>query len=280
MAHPAGWLLTLLLLSTSLPGDDPGPISLVICHPGGPGTTEQAEPIMDAFSRSIEEVGGLPKGTLRCVYHPEAKPGLEYIRSEHPSLGIVSLPFYLKHREDLDLRLLLQVVRRDRATQTFHVLAKKGRFADLEALRGKRLLSKHLYDPDFVRRVVLGGREKEFLHLVETSRLVKETRKVARGEEDAVLVDAEAWETLKKMKGLGDQLEEIFHSRDLPTEPVVTIGPPSSDPRVPKIEAALKKLAETPRGREILAELMMKRFREPDRKAFGEVERLYSKEPE
>ena len=273
--HLAAALIPLWLLS---PMQEIEPIRIVVCHPGSPGTTEQAKKTMQAFARCIEIDGGLPEGTIRCVFFPEAEQALDYIRKENPPLGIVSLSFYLRYREKLQLDPFLQVVRRGKSTQTFHILAKKGRHPNLESLEGVKIVSNHLFDPAFLHRVILGGKGKHALQVEETRKPLRAIRKTAREGEAAVLLDDEQLETLGKMKGLLDELEEIFRSEKLPTEPVVAMGPERKDPSIAKARAALERLSETKRGAEICAEFRIDRLVAPDPKAFAEAVRLYGQE--
>src|SRR6059036_784782 len=44
-----------------------GARTLVVCAPGYPGTTEEAQPTMDAFARAAEAAAGWPAGSLHAV---------------------------------------------------------------------------------------------------------------------------------------------------------------------------------------------------------------------
>ena len=279
MTRTATYSCALLALILLLPRGDPEPVSIVICHPGSPGTTKQAEKTMSAFAGHLQEIADLPEGSVSCVFFPEAEPALEFIRKEKPKVGIFSLSFYLRYREDLHLSPVLQVVRQDKGTQTFHLLVKKDRYPDLESLEGKRLVSNHIFDPAFLDRVVLGGKREDFVQAEETRKPLRVIRKVARGEEDSILVDGKQWETLRKMAGLGDRLVEVHRSRELPTEPVVTIGAGSDRPEIARVTEAMKKMADTILGKQLCRDLQMNHFRDPDKKAFAEVEKLYQGKP-
>lgn len=265
----------ILLLTLIHPPGAAESVSIVICYPGAPGTTEQAEKVMAAFSRTLEQVSGLPGGKVRCVFYPEAKPALEFIEKERPVLGIFSLPFYLRYKSDLALVPVLQVVRQEKATQTFHVIAKKGRYGDLDSLKGKRLVSNHLFDPAFLDRVVLEGRKVGPFQTEQTRKPLRAIRKAARGEEDAVLVDSKQWTKLQDVASLKGQLEEVHRSRPLPTEPVVAIGDAGAHGDRAKIEAGLRKMHEAEAGRQVFAEFQMDRFQEPDEKAYADAVALY-----
>src|SRR5262245_7454326 len=45
-----------------------GARTLVVCAPGYPGTTDEAQPTMDAFARAAEAAAGWTTGSLHVVY--------------------------------------------------------------------------------------------------------------------------------------------------------------------------------------------------------------------
>ena len=275
-------VLLLVLLLGSAPVDDDGdtaPVRFLICHPGSQGTTEQAQPFMDSFARALEEASGLDEGTIRCVYHPDAEAGLAFLDEEKPLVGIVSLSFYLRYRTERKLAPLLQVERGGKHTQSFQILARKGRFGNLEEFAGKRLLSNHLFDPAFLERVILAGSDAAAPESVEVKRPLRAIRKVSRGDEDGVLVDDRQWATLKEMPQIADEVGVVFRSKDLPTEPVVTIGDVAKDGRIEKIREGLRKLADTEKGAEICKEFQMDRFVDADTAAYEGVQKLYEAGP-
>ena len=53
------------------------PWTLVVCAPGYPGSTEQAQSTMDDLARTIGESAGWGTDRLRAVYHETLEPGLD-----------------------------------------------------------------------------------------------------------------------------------------------------------------------------------------------------------
>src|SRR5437870_8109634 len=50
---------------------------IVVCAPGYPGNTVEAQPTMDLFAKYVEKAAGLAPGSLGAVYHETEKGGLD-----------------------------------------------------------------------------------------------------------------------------------------------------------------------------------------------------------
>src|SRR5262245_52785698 len=83
--------------------------TLVVCAPGYPGTTAEAQPTMDAFASAAAEAAGFKPGSLAAVYHETLKGGVERLGAADAVLALVTLPFYLEERARLRLTPRLQV---------------------------------------------------------------------------------------------------------------------------------------------------------------------------
>ena len=95
-------LFSLLSVGGAVGGDA---TTLVICAPGYPSNSEEAQPTMDALSRAIEISGGLAPDDLEAVYQPSIDGGLAALGEA--ALALVPLPFYLEYRERLGMTLLI-----------------------------------------------------------------------------------------------------------------------------------------------------------------------------
>ena len=99
-------LLPLILLLTALPSvaSDTAPaITLVVCAPGYPGNTEQAQPVMDDLAAQLARGAGWEAGRLGAVYHRKLEAGVERLSRDDAAVVLVPLPFFLEYREELGL---------------------------------------------------------------------------------------------------------------------------------------------------------------------------------
>src|SRR5262245_47968634 len=63
--------------------------TLVVCAPGYPGTTGQAQPTMDALAAAVGRAAGLEEGTLGAVYHESLAGGLARLEQKDAAFALV-----------------------------------------------------------------------------------------------------------------------------------------------------------------------------------------------
>ena len=118
-------------LAGAAPGPATGPLEIVACAPGYPGSTQQAASTMAAFAAGLEKAAGLPAGSLTAVYFETESAGLARLKGTAPgatgtnaaapsasagasaaavpAFALVPLPFFLEHEKELQLDAKLQV---------------------------------------------------------------------------------------------------------------------------------------------------------------------------
>src|SRR5262249_4243981 len=67
----------------------PAKQTLVVCSPGSPGTTDEAQPRMDTFAAAVSAKTGIP---LQVIYEPTEHGGASHLKTA--AIGLVSLPFF------------------------------------------------------------------------------------------------------------------------------------------------------------------------------------------
>src|ERR1700682_1914810 len=73
--------------------------ALVVCAPGSPGNTEEAQPAMDALARSLERAAHLLDGEVAAAYE-ETEAGCSRRRADkHAGMVLAHPPFFLWHEE-------------------------------------------------------------------------------------------------------------------------------------------------------------------------------------
>ena len=111
-----------ILAFASLAGAQPAR-TIVVTSPGSPGSTDDAQPRMDSFAGAVSARAHTQLG---AVYEPSDAAGAR--RLAESGIGMVSLPFFLAHEQELGLRPRLQVVAKGRpALETWALVAQKGR---------------------------------------------------------------------------------------------------------------------------------------------------------
>lgn len=246
--HP--WLLPGIILGTTglvgLAGTTPAAAAghaLVICNVGGPGTTKQAQPVLDRFLRHMEQASGLKSGSMTGEYHTTRQACLDYIKQHGPAFGVFELATYLSQAQALKLRPLASMGKPDGTR--YHLLVREASdYAALKDLRGKTLISSLLDDLTFVSKIIFAGAVDAGVHfkIARTGLPLKGLRKVAREQADAALVDNVAYEHLGELT-LPHKLKSIFASAGLPGLTMASLdGGKGADDAVKKVIKALPRL--------------------------------------
>jgi hypothetical protein len=257
--------------------DVPG-ATIVVCAPGSPGTTEEAQGAMDAFAAAVAARAGLPAAALGATYAASEDAGVARLRAPDAVVALVSLPFFLKHEKALALRPELQpVLQGGTATERWTLVARRGRVATPAALDGFTILSSAGFSPAFVRGPALGGWGKlpATVRITQSAAVLSALRRAAAGEPVAVLLDGAQEAALSTLQFASD-LEVVARSPALPAGVVATVDRRLPAARWAKIGAALRELPTDPAGAEALAAIRMSRFDPPDAKALSAARRAYA----
>lgn len=228
---------------------------LVACAPGYPGTTEEAQPSVDALAAALARAAGLAEGALSAVYLNQEAEGVERLRDPRAVIAMVPVPFFVKHARALGLRPRLAVVRQGDPGpgETWALVARKGRVRSPAGLAGFELASIAGYAPGFVRAALAGwGRLPDDLRIVASSQVLSTLRRAAAGENVAVLLDGEQSAALATLPFAGE-LEVVARSRPMPPALVATVGAHLPSPRWSALERGFLALPGTPGGAEALA---------------------------
>ena len=251
---------------------------LVVCSPGSPGTTAEAQPTMDAFAAAVATKAGLPSGALGAVYDEAEDAGVARLRGKDAALSLLSLPFYLKHEKELALRARLQAEPKGRpATERWALVAKKGRVSGPASLEGFTVASTAGFAPAFVRGPALGswGRLPAGARIVASGAVLSALRRAAAGEPMAVLLDGAQDAALASLPFASD-LEVVTRSPPLPTGLLATVGTRLPPKKWSAIDQALRTLPSDAGGAAALDAIQMARFAPLDDKALGAARKAYA----
>jgi hypothetical protein len=249
---------------------------LVVCSPGSPGTTDAAQPRMDAFASTLSAKTG---GTITAVYDPSDAGGAK--RLESAGMALVSLPFFLEHEKDLGLHARLEAVQKGRpAHERWTLVAQKGRVAHADALAGFTIVSSSGFAPGFVRGAVGEGfgTIPATVKVTQSSQVLSALRRAANGEAVAVLLDGPQAASLTSLP-FASKLEVVTTSPAWPAGLVVTV-----DARMPAkawapIQSALLGLASDHAGATALDGLQMERFTALDDQALAGARKAFGRAP-
>lgn len=237
------------------------PRVLVICAPGYPGDTVQAQATMDSFAAKVTSDAGWPAGALSAVYFENAEGGAEKLRQGDAAVALLTLPFFLQNESTLGLRPRLQAVQASGATEVWSLIAKKGSVASPSSLEGWEIVGLPGYVPDFVRGPILGawGKLPAAAKIRYSRTTLTALRKAAAGEKIAVLLDPAGVDGLSALPFAGD-LEIVHRSKPVPSNVLCTVGKRLPEEEAAKLLEVLQRLDATPEGAEVLRSLRLVRF--------------------
>lgn len=278
-------LFALLLLGWSaLPCAARSPSSaaprlLVVCAPGYPGSTAEAQPAMDALAAAVGAAAGWKPGELAGVYLASEAAGLVQLAEPAATLALVPLNFFLEHRDSLGLVPLSQAVQQGgEAAEPWSLVAAKGAVTGPASLAGFELISLVGNTPRFVHGPALAawGVLPPDLKIVFSGALLSGLRRAAAGEKVALLLDRAQTAALATLPS-APQLEVVTRSPPLPVSVLCALGDRLPAARQKGLVAALSGLADTPAGAEALAGVRLARFVPADAKALANARDAYAR---
>jgi hypothetical protein len=239
-------------------------IALVVCAPGYPGSTQEAQPAMDALARELSQAAHLP---VTASYDETAQGGLRSLQRPDAGLVLATLPFFLEHERDLHLTAKLLAVPQDgQPLQKWTLVAGKDHPARLQGYAVQSLAGD---SPRFVRAVA--PEVPKDAKVTASSSVLSGLRKAANGEKLAVLLDGAQAASLPTLP-FAQSLATVSSSEPLPVAVVATVGKKISSAQWKALEAAFK---EAPK--ESLAGIQMSGFAPLDQAALSKAREAYRK---
>ena len=254
-------LASALAIALLGPGPPESQALLVICSPGSPGSTAEAQPTLDAFASVVEKSAGWPASSLAVVYYAASEAGRERISAEKAASALVSPPFYYEFASALSLQAQLEAVPAAGAREDYSLVAKKGLISSAASLSGWEITGSAGFSEGFVRQAVLGdwGRLPEDVRITYSATPLSALRKSASGEHVAVLLSREQAGALKTLPFAAD-LDVLHKSSSFPAGIFCLIPNRLPAARAESLIHALRDLSQTDSGREALKSIRLSRF--------------------
>ena len=269
---PAIFLASALAAATA-----PTPVALVICAPGYPGTTKEAQPSMDVLAGAVSKATGWPPSRVTAEYFETEDAGIARLKDKTPTLAMVPLPFFLAHASDLKLTARALAVEKDgQPLVTWTLVAKKGRVTSAASLSGFTVVSLSAYAPEFIRNVALAtwGKLPADVTFTATGQILSALRKAANGENVAVLLDAAQTASLPTLP-FAAELAIVTTSPPVPGIVVCSVGTTVAPTATKQLVASLLKMNETPEGMSALDAVRLAKFVPQNPKEIDTVRSAY-----
>jgi hypothetical protein len=234
---------------------------LVFCAPGYPGTSGDAQPLVDEFASTLGAAAHWPGGSLTAVYDANEQSDLARLAAPAADLAFVPYPFFVQHGAALHLVPLAQaVVPPAGIEQRWTLVMKKGRPA---GLAGLTLISTAGYAQDFVRGVLHDlGPLPASTTITPTGQVLSALRRAANGDPVAVLLDQEQATAMASLP-FAANLQAAGTSAPVPVALIVVVSGRVPKDRAQTLQQALLHLSDTPQGAATLDRLRLKGFALP-----------------
>lgn len=222
------------------------PHTMLVCFPGGPGSTNDASERLRAFFSRLQQVSGLE---VTGEYHNTREACDRYIKEHSPTIAMFPYAELVARQEALNLVPVAQVTRQGRSDNRYYVVAKKG--TSLDALKGKTLMTAVGADLPIIAKAGFGAKLDVQAHfqVQQVATSLKAIKALAKGQVDAVLLDANEYKSLQTLP-TASEMEAVATSDPLPGAPVVVMGAGAAVAQ--KLRESLPKVCEDPKACEAI----------------------------
>ncbi len=265
-------LASLLFVVTMLAGFAADAKTLVLCYPGGNVKERDAKPATEQMLRVLEKMAGWAPNSYTAEFTSDmAKCG--ELMAKNPEYAIVSLGYLLSN--ETSLVPVVQPKMAGKTTETFRVLVRKGAFAGMDALKGKKLTGTPLAETAFVEKIVFAGKYPlAGFNVIPCPRALKALRDLSEGSVDAVLVTDQQWSSLKSSP-MNKDFEVVFTSKALPIMPLVASRTKTSDADRKEFTGMMQKFCSNRDGKQFCDLFGIDSFMKAVDKDFNEARTLW-----
>lgn len=265
MPHRGARLMVVLVLVLLGLSAGPARITLVICSPGSPGDTAQAQPTMDQFAGAVAQAAGWPADSLGAVYFETVAGGRQRLEQGDAPAALVSPPFYYEYAQALSLQPKLEAVPSSGTGTVYSLAARAGALKSAAQLADWEIVGGIAFSPDFVRRQVLAewGAIPASARISFSGRPLSALRRAAAGEKVAVLLDPEQSAAMPTLP-FASSLEIVHTSRAFPGGILCVVKGRLPEARAEALVGALRKLDSSEPGRAALQAIRVQKFRALD----------------
>lgn len=238
---------------------------ILLCFPGGPGSTADAQPVVDRFLGKIAGLAGWDSAT--GAYYNDMSACAAEMKKGAADVVIVPLDIYLKERAAWKLAPIATLENKETSGQ-YHLIAKEG--ATLASLKGKKLVTGLKCDEAFLGKVAFAGKLSTSDYAFERERSpLRAIKNVAKGQADAAILDDNQKRALEG-KPMGEGIVVVVSGPELPGAIVAGAGTVPSG-----LSDALAKVCQD--SADLCNEMRIKGFGKVDAGRLAELEQQLSK---
>ncbi len=235
-----------------------GSFDFVIIEPGQPGTSSDAQPVMDDLAKYLSAKIGSP---VSGVYFNELKPALKYLNENKPAWGICGLTFFKSYADKFMMTPVASTLPQGLDKDIWRIMAPSDGPDSVKDIKGT-VYGSMLYTPD-ARKILFGKDEAGMPLVIEgTSKPLSKLRWVNRGKAAGVCLNSVQYSVLSGMDSLSG-VKVVYESKKLPNSPVVWFGKATDDAF--RLQAILLDMKNDPAAEGLLKLLQTNGFGTADK---------------
>lgn len=237
------------------------PLKLLFLYPGGQGSSEAAQPLLDSFTEALKK-SGAPE--LKATYISDKAAGLTFIQQEKPAAALLSTDLFEEQSKiwsTTPVARSLQLPSGD-GTETFYLVGKKG--TALPASGKISILSPRPFSPDYVAKRLFPTMSGVQFEILPTRNVLGDLRKIASGEKTGfLLLDPYEHRAMNLKAAWVAELADLATSAKVPSAPVVVFAGAMSPEQQAAFQKALLQVGKDSAAQTTLQELRLKGFAAP-----------------
>lgn len=233
-----------------------GRFDFAIIQPGQPGTTAEAQPVMDELARYLSGKLGM---AVKGVYYNDLDAAEKYLDENRPAWAVTGLTFFRSFVETYNMIPVAATLPQGLEKDVWRLIVPADGPDSADKISGT-VYGSMLYTPE-ARNILFSGKNGSSFAMEGTHKSLRMLRKVNRGSIAGVCLDAVQYSVIKGSDTYSN-IKVIFTSEKLPTSPVVWFGNPADDAL--RLQAVLLDMAKDPSASNLLKLLQTDGFNPAD----------------
>ncbi|WP_321402837.1 PhnD/SsuA/transferrin family substrate-binding protein [Maridesulfovibrio sp.] len=234
-----------------------GRFDFAILQPGQPGTTAEAQPVMDEFAGYLSAKLG---EKVQGVYYNDLNEALAYLKKDKPAWAICGLTFFKSYSSEFSMTPVASTLPQGMRKDVWRLIVPANGPDSPEAVQGK-VYGSMLYTPQS-REILFEGKKDGDFSVEGTHKALRMLRKVNKGKVSGVVLDAVQYSVIKDSDRYSGT-KVIYASPELPNSPVVWFGNTNDDAF--RLQSVLLDMDKDPAAKDLLKLLQTSGFNPADK---------------
>ncbi|WP_419778908.1 phosphate/phosphite/phosphonate ABC transporter substrate-binding protein [Maridesulfovibrio sp.] len=234
-----------------------GRFDFAIIQPGQPGSTADAQPVMDELAKYLSAKLG---ENVQGVYYNDLKATLDALSRGTPAWAIAGLTFFESYKNDFSMIPVASTLPQGMKKDVWRLIVPAAGMDNPESVKGT-VYGSMLYTPKGME-ILFQGTKGADINAEGTHKALRMLRKVNKGKIAGVVLDAVQYSVIKDSDRYANT-KVIYTSPELPTSPVVWFGKTNDDSL--RLQGVLLDMNKDPEAKGLLKLLQTSGFNPADK---------------